>query len=30
VTEENYRLFFGQSLENLEAFLKGAPLRVIN
>jgi phosphoglycerate dehydrogenase-like enzyme len=30
VTEENYRLFFGQSLENLEAFLNGAPLRVIN
>lgn len=30
VTEENYRLFFGQSLENLEAFLQGTPLRVIN
>jgi len=30
VTEENYRLFFGQSLENLEAFIKGVPLRVIN
>ncbi len=30
VTEENYRLFFGQSLENLEAFLRGSPTRVIN
>jgi phosphoglycerate dehydrogenase-like enzyme len=30
VTEENYRLFFGQSLENLDAFLQGTPLRVIN
>ncbi len=30
VTEENYRLFFGQALENLEAFLDGKPSRVMN
>ena len=30
VTEENYHLFFGQSVENLEAFLCGRPIRVIN
>jgi phosphoglycerate dehydrogenase-like enzyme len=30
VTQENYQLFFGQSLENLEAFLQGTPQRVIN
>jgi phosphoglycerate dehydrogenase-like enzyme len=30
VTEENYQLFFGQSVENLEAFLRGQPIRVIN
>jgi phosphoglycerate dehydrogenase-like enzyme len=30
VTEENYRLFYPQSLENLEAFLAGKPIRVIN
>jgi phosphoglycerate dehydrogenase-like enzyme len=30
VTQENYQLFFEQSLENLEAFLQGTPQRVIN
>jgi phosphoglycerate dehydrogenase-like enzyme len=30
VTEENYRLFFNESLENLKAFLKGEPIRVIS
>lgn len=30
VTEENYRLFYPQSLENLEAYLTGRPIRVIN
>ena len=29
VTEENYRIFFEESLENLLAFLKGTPLRRI-
>jgi phosphoglycerate dehydrogenase-like enzyme len=29
VTQENYRLFFEQSLENAAAFLRGAPTRVI-
>ncbi|PVE24903.1 hydroxyacid dehydrogenase [Microvirga sp. KLBC 81] len=30
VTEENYRLFFNQSIENLKAFLDGKPIRVIS
>ncbi len=30
VTQENYELFFSQSLENLAAFLQGHPIRVIN
>ena len=30
VTEENYEVFYGQSLENLEAWLRGAPVRVLN
>jgi phosphoglycerate dehydrogenase-like enzyme len=30
VTEENYHLFYGQSVENLEAFMAGNPTRVIN
>jgi phosphoglycerate dehydrogenase-like enzyme len=30
VTEENYQLFYPQSLENLEAYLAGRPIRVIN
>ena len=29
VTQENYRKFFEESRENLEAFLKGAPIRTI-
>jgi phosphoglycerate dehydrogenase-like enzyme len=29
VTEENYRLFFEQSVENAIAFLNGKPIRVI-
>jgi phosphoglycerate dehydrogenase-like enzyme len=29
VTRENYRIFFEQSLENLEAFVGGAPKRII-
>jgi phosphoglycerate dehydrogenase-like enzyme len=30
VTAETYRVFYGQTLENIEAYLSGAPLRVIN
>lgn len=30
VTQENYRLFFGQTVENIAAFLLGAPIRVLN
>lgn len=30
VTEDNYRLFFGQSIENLANFIAGKPSRVIN
>ncbi len=30
VTEENYRLFFEQSVENAIAFLEGKPIRVIS
>lgn len=30
VTEENYRLFFTQSLDNLKAYLNGDPIRVIS
>ncbi len=29
VTEETYRIFFGQALEDVEAFLRGAPVRVL-
>lgn len=29
VTGENYRVFFEQSLENMAAYLRGAPIRVI-
>lgn len=29
VTEENYRVYFGQTVENIEAFLAGKPLRVL-
>lgn len=30
VTDETYRVFYGETLENIHAFLKGTPLRVIN
>jgi phosphoglycerate dehydrogenase-like enzyme len=30
VTEETYRLFYGQALEDIEAFLRGQPVRVLN
>jgi phosphoglycerate dehydrogenase-like enzyme len=30
VTDETYRVFYGEALENIHAFLKGAPIRVIN
>ena len=29
VTEENYQIFFGESRQNLEAYLRGKPIRVI-
>ncbi len=29
VTEKNYRTFFGEAVEDIEAFLAGAPVRVI-
>ena len=29
VTEETYRVFFGHALEDVQAFLRGAPLRVL-
>jgi phosphoglycerate dehydrogenase-like enzyme len=29
VTEETYRIFFGQAVEDVEAFLRGAPVRVL-
>jgi phosphoglycerate dehydrogenase-like enzyme len=30
VTEENYRVFYGQATEDIRAFLKGSPIRVLN
>jgi phosphoglycerate dehydrogenase-like enzyme len=30
VTDETYRVFYGEALENIHAFLKGTPIRVIN
>lgn len=30
VTEDTYQVFYGQTLENIEAYLAGAPVRVIN
>ncbi len=30
VTAETYRVFYGQTLENIEAYLAGAPLRVLS
>jgi phosphoglycerate dehydrogenase-like enzyme len=29
VTEETYRIFFGQAVEDMQAFLRGAPIRVL-
>jgi phosphoglycerate dehydrogenase-like enzyme len=29
VTRETYRIFYGQSLEDVEAYLRGAPVRVV-
>jgi phosphoglycerate dehydrogenase-like enzyme len=29
VTEETYRVFYGEALEDIEAFLAGSPLRVL-
>jgi phosphoglycerate dehydrogenase-like enzyme len=30
VTEETYRVFYGQAVENILAYASGAPVRVIN
>jgi phosphoglycerate dehydrogenase-like enzyme len=30
VTHETYKLFYGQTVENIEAFGAGSPVRVIN
>ena len=30
VTEETYKVFFDETVENIQAFLKGAPVRVLN
>jgi len=30
VTEETYRVFYGEALEDIEAFLAGRPVRVID
>ena len=30
VTEEGYRVFYGDTLEDIQAFLKGEPIRVLN
>ncbi len=30
VTEETYRLFYGQALEDIQAYLRGAPVRVLH
>ncbi len=30
VTEEHYRLFYGQSAENIRAFIDGAPIRTVD
>ena len=29
VTEETYRIFYGHALEDIQAFLRGAPTRVL-
>jgi phosphoglycerate dehydrogenase-like enzyme len=30
VTEENYRIFYGESVENIKAYLAGSPTRLLN
>ena len=30
VTDETYRIFYGDALEDIQAFLKGEPIRVLN
>jgi len=30
VTEDTYRIFYGQALENIQAYLRGAPTRVLS
>ncbi len=30
VTEENYRVIYGQAVENIRAFLAGKPVRALN
>ena len=30
VTEDNYRLFYGMVVENIAAWLSGAPIRLLN
>lgn len=30
VTKDGYRLFYGQAVEDIQAFLKGSPVRVLN
>jgi hypothetical protein len=30
VTTETYKIFFDETLENIQAFLNGAPVRVLN
>ncbi|MFT5392455.1 MAG: phosphoglycerate dehydrogenase-like enzyme, partial [Gammaproteobacteria bacterium] len=30
VTTETYETFYGEALENIQAWLKGAPIRIIN
>jgi len=30
VTKENYNIFYGESVENIQAYLKGAPINVMN
>ena len=30
VTKENYNIFYGESVANIQAYLKGAPINVMN
>jgi phosphoglycerate dehydrogenase-like enzyme len=30
VTEETYRIFYGHALEDIQSFLRGAPVRVLS